>query len=267
MGNAVSLTKETLKSIYPGGIYFLYEAAAIIFLLVRHRTKQEKLLGRYAAVVLLTFLFPPFAYAVSRFMREGDVYWRYLWLLPAAVLLAYTAVTVIWSAKTKAGNILLALLTGAVLILGGRNLYAGGAFTKAFSREKLPEMTMITADRIEKNIEETGNSYAYLAAPLLVSSEIREVTSAVTLFTGRVMDFSSIQAANKGWYRNLMVLNNQWTDEEHKAVRSLKKQRCNYILLYDRAGSNGYLKKAGYHILFDGGTWKLWFHPDVKPKT
>ena len=266
MKDAFSLIAETIRLVYPTGIYLILTILAIGFLLLKKKKNhEEKLLGWYAAAVILTFLFPPLAYLASHFMRDGDVYWRYLWILPTAVLIGYAAVLLISRAKTKVGNVLLSLLVGAVLVLGGKNLYAGGAFQKAFSREKLPMMTMITANVIEENIRETGNSYAHLAAPLLVSSEIREVTSSVTLFTGRVMGFESIRKNNKGWYRNLMVLNNQRTDEKHKAVKSLKKQHCNYILLYDIVGSNDYLAETGYRILHDGGTWKLWYNPDVGP--
>ena len=267
MKEAFELVLSTFKKVYPSGLYFWFTLAALLYLLILRRKRSgPKLLAIYSAVVMAAFFFPPVARIMVPFMRDGFVYWRFLWIFPSAVLISFAGVSAASFSSKRIVNAAASIAVIAVLVLGGKNLYADGAFKKPLSREKLPDITLITAAAIEENIRSTGNTYAHLAAPLLVSSEIREVTSAVTLFSGRVIDILSLKETNKGWYRNLMVLNNQLEDAKHKTIKSLKRQRCNYILIYDAAGVNGDLEKRGYSVLHDGGNWKLWFNPEVEPK-
>ena len=345
MGDAISLIRSTIERADPRGFYFLFAAAAAVFFLVRRRSREETLLGLYSVVIVVTFLCPPFAALAARFMRGGDVYWRYLWLLPTGTLLSAFGVTALFgfgrspkkhdqmktigsndsdtsgqngsadvgsnvspssgqstsgaidpnasrlSGQSTSGdvgfdapviheqdrtcgsvtgprwpNILAGALVALALVLFGSNLYASGTFEKTTGRDKVEMMTLITANAIEENIRRTGNEYCYLASPENIAAQIRQVTSKPVLFTGRILDLNWVKERNAGWYRNLLVLYGAKYDEDHKVIRSLKKQRCNYILMYSKVGCDEDLKEQGYQVICQGGEWNLWYHPEVVPK-
>ena len=313
MGDAISLIRSTIERADPRGFYFLFAAAAAVFFLVRRRSREETLLGLYSVVIVVTFLCPPFAALAARFMRGGDVYWRYLWLLPTGTLLSAFGVTALFGfgrspkkhdqMKTIGSNdsdtsgqngsadvgsdapviheqdrtcgsvtgprwpnILAGALVALALVLFGSNLYASGTFEKSTGRDKVEMMTLITANAIEENIRRTGNEYCYLASPENIAAQIRQVTSKPVLFTGRILDLNWVKERNAGWYRNLLVLYGAKYDEDHKVIRSLKKQRCNYILMYSKVGCDEDLKEQGYQVICQSGEWNLWYHPEVVPK-
>ena len=329
MSDAIGLIRSTIERADPRGFYFLFATAAAIFFLVRRRSREETLLGLYSVVILVTFLCPPFAALAARFMRGGDVYWRYLWLLPTGTLLSAFGVTALFgfgrspkrhdqtknigsndsdtsghnssadvgsnvsplSGQSTSGdvgsdapvideqdntcgyvtrprwpNILAGALVALALALFGTNLYASGTFEKSTGRDKVEMMTLVTANAIEENIRLTGNGYCYLASPENIAAQIRQVTSKPVLFTGRILDLNWVKERNAGWYRNLLVLYGAKFDEDHKVIKSLKKQRCNYILMYSRVGCDEDLKEQGYQVICQGGEWNLWYHPEVVPE-
>ena len=264
------LIKTTIEKVYPSPVYLLFfvlSSAAALYLLIRARSKAERLLGGFSVFIAVTFLLPPFAWMIKRFLRDGDVYWRYLWLLPSAVLIPYMCVKFSSRFSKKALNVLTALILMLAIAFGGKNLYASGAFRTAVSREKLAERTMIAANVIEENIAKTGNTYAYLAAPFQVSHEIREVTSDVKVFSRRFLDLTYLRENYPKRYYLIQVLNRARTDDKHKAAVRMRKLRCNYVLIDSEAGCDEDLLNAGYEIIYAGDGWNLWYHPGVKPKT
>ena len=277
MGDAIGLIRSTIERADPRGFYFLFAAAAAVFFLVRRRSKEETLLGLYSVVILVTFLCPPFAALAARFMRGGDVYWRYLWLLPTGTLLAAFGVTALFGfgkpekqdrtcdsgTRPRWPNILAEALVALALVIFGTNLYVSGTFEKSTGRDKVEMMTLVTANAIEENILRTGNEYCYLASPENIAAQIRQVTSKPVLFTGRILDLNWVKERNAGWYRNLLVLYGAKYDEDHKVIKSLKKQRCNYILMYSKVGCDEDLKEQGYHVIYQDGEWNLWYNPEV----
>ena len=266
MQKAIEIIISTYKDVFPRPFYLLYTVAAIVFLLVRRKSNHEKLMGLYSATILLFLFLPPIAYLAAPFLRDGDVYWRYLWVLPIVVILPYAAVLLISRSPRRIINAAVCVLLAAALMFGGRNLYAAGVFHKATSREKVLDHTLVTARVIEENIEKTGHRYAYLAAPFQVSHEIREVSSAPRIYSKRYFDFTYLKENYPIRYYNVRVLNGLQTDEQHKTVRNLKKRRCNYIYMPTGAGCDEDLVKYGYEVIFDGGAWKIWYNPKVLGK-
>ena len=265
----LELIRKTVSQVYPSWLCLLYliaSAAVVIWLLVRRKRNQETLLGLYGAVILITFFLPPFAFIAARFMRDGMVYWRYLWLLPTAVLLPFAAVILATHASRRTVNAAVTLILAGALVLAGRNIYASGGFTKALNKEKLPERTMIAARVIDENIEKTGNTYAYLAAPVQISAEVRELTSNPRIYTRRRFDWTYLKENFPKWYYDIQVLNGFLQDEEHKTPKDLKKKRCNYVLIDSSALCDEDLASRGYEVIYDGGSWHIWYNPDIISK-
>ncbi len=269
MQQGFELIKTTMEQVFPSPVYsfnFVMVIAAAIYIFARRKTRGEKLLTAYTGVILVSFLLPPFAYVMAKFLREGDVYWRYLWLLPTAVVVPYAAVLL----ATERGRRWTNVLTGAVLalaiVLCGRNYYASGAFVKANGREKVAARTLIAVRAIEENIEATGNTYCFFAAPFEESHQFREVSSAASIYSRRFLDLTYLKENFPKWYYNITVLNRARTDEQHKTAKNLKKMRCNYVLIDSDAMCDEDLASRGYQVIYAGGGWNIWYHPDIISK-
>ncbi len=260
------MVRDTLLKAEARPVYFLLACASVLFLLVRRKRKEEKLLGVYSAVMLLTFLCPLSALVIAPLLRKGEVYWRYLWLFPTAVLIGCAGVILITERSRRLLNVLTGLLVAAVLVLGGRNLYAAGYFSKAANKDKVDAMTVQVESAIEEIRSTTKRKYAKLAAPQNVSAQIREINSHVIVHARRNLNLDWVRIHLPRKYKTLAVLFGVAVDDEHRAVRRLKYARCNYILMFDRAGCNDDLAAKGYHIISSGDDWNLWFNPRVKKK-
>lgn len=102
--------------------------------------------------LLLLFFFPIFRKVFVRLMGgEGDTYYRVLWLIPMGIIVAYGGVKLAgflyerWG--TWAGGIACAAV-GAVIILGGRYVYASQYMSKAQNPYHLPQTVVDICDLI-----------------------------------------------------------------------------------------------------------------------
>lgn len=263
MKASAELILNTIKGIYPSGIYLPLALGALLFLLVRKKNRAGRFVAVYSALFLLLFLLPPVAYVLSRAMGIGDVYWRMFWIFPYLVLIPAACVELISLSSKRVLNVLTAAVLIAALVLGGRTVYNEREFIAAPSREKLTEMTLIIDDEIKKNKEATGNSYVYLACPANVTTEIRQADASVILYRGRMVDLSNIK--NKMRRRFIRTLFYREKDKRHTVRRMCRRHHINYIVIFSECGADKDLEKAGYQILYGRNGWNLWFNPDTTP--
>lgn len=236
--------------------------AAAALLLGKRRTKEGIILGIFSAAVLVLFSFPPFAVAASRFLRDGVVYWRVLWLLPVAALSAYAA---IWGAghfQKKSVRAVFILACGVLLAAGGRNLYADGPFAKAVNREKIPLRTMTVARVIEENARTTGNSYKRLAGPPDITCQIRQVDPSIRQSYARVFHTEELEPKD-GWNYYLRVMYDNLEDEKGKIAAYLNYQEVNYAVFRSGRGIDETMKNGGFTRIWQENDLEIWYNPDT----
>ena len=159
MTDAFHMIIDTLRRVDPKGGLLVFALLSSVYAAFRGKNKAQRMLGAASLVLTALFVFPPAAAVLARFMRGGQVYWRFLWTVPSIQLTALLGTEAAAHPKRRAGRILALPAVCAILVLAGRCVYQPGTFQKAENREKLDRLTIETANLINANAEQTGNSY------------------------------------------------------------------------------------------------------------
>lgn len=152
---------DTVNSMYNNyngtGMQMALFFACIIYLWVQKKEKDRRFL--FVGYTLLFFIicfFPVTAKIIMKVCIGESVYWRMFWLLPTAVISAYTAVEIIMQMEKKSRRYLLLAGMLAVIVLTGTNVYNGAIFDRKQNNYKLPQDVVDICDIIEKDAAANG---------------------------------------------------------------------------------------------------------------
>lgn len=262
MTDAFHMIIDTLRRVDPKGGLLVFALLSSVYAAFRGKNKAQRMLGAASLVLTALFVFPPAAAVLARFMRGGQVYWRFLWTVPSIQLTALLGTEAAAHPKLRAGRILALLAVCAILVLAGRCVYQPGTFQKAENREKLDRLTIETANLINANAEQTGNSYRRVLAPQTVRSEIRQVDATILSAIGRDLSLGQpgkIEADTSYGY-GLLLLEGAIPDSQQKIYRIMKYYHCNYLLIRTASGTEETLaSKKGTRLISRKDGWDLWY--------
>ena len=74
---------------------------ALVYLFFQEKNKNHRMIFLYMPVVTLLLYFCPLVSKLVYSFIGEDLYWRFLWLLPIVVVIAYTAVKIISTLQGK----------------------------------------------------------------------------------------------------------------------------------------------------------------------
>lgn len=115
------------------GLYPVLFLTALIYLLVTEKRRGVRIVLAESALVITVLFFLPFTRWTMELLGEGETYYRLLWLLPMAVVIAYAGVKMV-GRHYRIGFAALA----AVVILTGSYVYKGPFLSKAQNRYHIP---------------------------------------------------------------------------------------------------------------------------------
>lgn len=118
--------------------YLLFYAMCILYLIVT-RDKGQRLAGKIflpqALMLLLTVFNPLFPMLLRSFFDVNNEYYRFFWIAPVVILIAYTLTQLVCCVKKL--RIVAIIFAVLMLIAGGSFLYKGG-YIKAPNIYKMP---------------------------------------------------------------------------------------------------------------------------------
>lgn len=263
MQKYVDIITRMFGQVYPHGLYLYYTAAAIFFLLVKRRKKdEERLLGIYSMIMFALILLPFFTMLVWRFLRNGGVYWRLMWMIPYSILIGYAGTELITGRKNPVLRILTAGLICAAVILGGSRVYTKDVFQVPTSREKLPQITLTTMSVINENAERTGNPYKRLCAPVDILCQIRQVDATILQWGERKLQYEKLdESTPTGYYYK--VMNGMIPDSKRRIAKFMRSNEMNYIVFPKKYKFMRTLHLAQCVKLYDKDGWQIWYHPYI----
>lgn len=160
------------------GLFF----ACLIYLAVQKKEKEKNhLFLGYTLLFFIICFFPLTAKVIMRVCIEEEVYWRMFWLLPTAVVTAYTAVQILMQTE---GKIKRHLFLGAMLLviaLTGTNVYNGTIFDRKQNNYKLPQDAVDICDMIEQDAASNGISHKKLITVNGLLSSIRQYDAGILM--------------------------------------------------------------------------------------
>lgn len=129
------------------GLILAWYLASVLYLFVREKRREVRIVFVYAPVVILLLYFNPlFAWVVYR-LAGHEIYYRILWLLPMTVVIAYACCSVYGDLRGKKRGAFV-LCMAVLLALSGSFIYANPFFHKAENRYHMPDDVVAICDAI-----------------------------------------------------------------------------------------------------------------------
>lgn len=149
--------------------------ACLIYLMVQKKEKEKRFLFLgYTLLFFIICFFPLTAKAVMRVCTGEEMYWRMFWLLPSAIITAYTAVVILMQADGKIKRYLLLSVMLLVIVMTGTNVYSGAVFERKQNHYNLPQAAMNICDIVEQDAKADGITHKKLIAAHEILSSVRQ---------------------------------------------------------------------------------------------
>lgn len=135
----IELIKTIFSNYFADGGYFLIFLIALLALFVVEKKKENRnLLVYYPILMLFLILNPIFCYLVLKFVGQ-NVYYRFLWLVPIGIVIAYFGTELISKASAKVKKILILLSFAAIIAYSGTYVYTSTTFGEVNNWLKVPD--------------------------------------------------------------------------------------------------------------------------------
>lgn len=144
------LIKEIFTNYFANGLYFaIFLVALIIFMVEEKRKENKRILLYYPILVLIITLNPLFCKIILKFIGK-NVYYRFMWLLPFGIVIAYLGTFIIAKASKKVKKTIICTVFIGMLLYCGNFIYTNETFEKVNNWYKLPDESIQVTQMIEK---------------------------------------------------------------------------------------------------------------------
>lgn len=278
--------KETLDIVmsmydsYNGtGMQLALFFACLLYLFFQKKDEEKRFffLG-YALLFFIIFFCPVTAKIIMEACIGRTVYWRMFWLLPSAIVTAYTAVLVIMRAQGRARRYLLLFSMFLIIALTGTNVYNGAIFDRKQNNYKLPQDAVDICDIIERDAKANGIGHKKLITVNDLLSSIRQYDADIQMPYGykavkenradtenafqifRIMSSENKNWEALAWYAAMEGCNYLAYPTDAAAADALA--ACGYALAGENASYSVYRRDAGKEA-YDG-QWLITQHGDAE---
>lgn len=143
------LTANEVLRLYMGtGLIVIFFLAALFYLLLAEKRKPIRILFVYVPVILLLLFYNPAVIYLVHKYADREIYYRILWLLPVAMVVAY-AVVKIYGILQGRKKYIWAVAAAFVLMVSGSLIYQNPYFHKAQNVYHVPQSVVEICDAIE----------------------------------------------------------------------------------------------------------------------
>ncbi len=175
---------------YYGDGFFLMMAMVCYIYLYAHEKKERKRF-LYPAALLVFCVANPLLYFL---VFHQIIYWRLFWLVPDALVIAYTVTKLVQASGKMASKLLVLLMTGALLVINGTNVYQKGGFTLIQNPEKVEKPVKEVCDFM---LELEESPRCILPAPFLWQA--RQYSGKIQTMYGRNVQGYILDANEDQW--------------------------------------------------------------------
>lgn len=161
-------------------IVFFFIIAFIYLLLFKRKDKEVKYILIYTALAMAVFFCPISAKIIQKGIGSS-VYWRVLWIVPFAPVIALAATKFIIERKCFLQPVLVILFAGLIAVCG-KGFLGEGYYEKVNNYQQVPDEVAGICELVRND---TDSEEIFLAADDYVSSYIRVYDPSINMFFGR----------------------------------------------------------------------------------
>lgn len=168
--------------IYFGTVpHMILFGAALIYLAITEKNKKVKLIMVYMPIIMILLFLCPLSRKLYVRLVDGETYYRLLWMIPFAAIVAYAGCRVLMRLHGAWKYVTTALMAAAVIITG-TNVYSVPYAAKAENSYHIPQYVIDICDEI---MPADGERDVYAAVPKELTFYVRQYTSKICLIYGR----------------------------------------------------------------------------------
>lgn len=231
--------------------------ACLVYLVIQKKedTKRYLFLG-YTLLFFIICFFPVTAKIIMEVCIGKKVYWRMFWLLPSAVVTAYTAVLVIVKMEGKLRKYLLLFVMLLVIVMTGTNVYNGMFFDRKQNSYKLSQDAIDVCDMIEQDAAANGISYKKLVTVNGLLMHIRQYDADILMPYGynAVMQNKTDTPNAYHIYQLMSCENKNWEAIAWYAAL----EQCNYLAYPAEESPVELLSSLGYDVVGANETYYVY---------
>lgn len=221
---------------------------AWVYLLLKEEKKQNRVLFVYFPAGILLLFFNPLFYKVFGNLTEEAIYFRFIWLLPITLVIAYSVVKVRGGLQgTK--RIAFSLIALLVIMISGKPVYSNPLFERAENQYHVPREVVEICDSIRVEGREVMAAF-----PREFLLYVRQYSPYVCMPYGR---------EQLGIYNELLdVLEQDEVDVERLAALA-KQNGCHYVIFSKKQTFQGSLEDYAYEWFGEIGEYVIYRDTDI----
>ncbi|MBE5867404.1 MAG: hypothetical protein E7293_00370 [Lachnospiraceae bacterium] len=207
---------------------------ALVYLFLCEKDKNKRILFVYTPVIVLLLFFNPLFYRIFYEILGSEIYFRIIWLLPLAVVVAYAVVhmCVRLQGKVRTG---FALICAVVLILSGKLVYSSPLYSPAENTYHVPQKVVDICDAIEVEGREVMAAF-----PTEFLLYVRQYTQGVCMPYGRTVLM--------GYYDDFHGLIMSEEIQVEELAQMAKASKCHYVILPEKTVLIGDMEAFDYEV-------------------
>lgn len=214
---------------------------AVFYLLFEEKEQfKKRMLAVVPLILMMLFACPVFAWVVYRYLDE-EIYYRFLWLLPVTLVIAYAGVKLVL--KLQGVQRLLALLClCSVIMVCGDYVYDNPYFTRAENPYHVPQTVAEICDEILVPGREVKAVF-----PAEMLQYVRQYTPYICMPYGREMIVEQWRTYNAMFEAYELGVLNGPIEAEHLA-KTARENAVHYIIWDSRRTMEGSLEEYSFSL-------------------
>lgn len=223
------------QNISGSGMLLALYVCAVLFLFFAEKEVYKRILLVYLPLFWIGVLLLPFTYKVIAEVIDEEVYYRFFWMLPMTLVIAYTAVRLYHLYRGKY-RFLAAVGLTVVMIISGDFVYNNWRYSKAENAFHVPQSVVELCDFMH-----TEGREVLALFPMELMQYVRQYDSTICLPYGR-------DVLVDDWNINhpLYELMEAEVVDCNALGEAAAAYRCAYVVLDQEQPTTGELTKSGY---------------------
>lgn len=224
---------ETFEKYSGTGLIVGWFLVSWVYLLLTERKKPNRILFVYMPAGVLLIFFNPVFYKIFGGMTEEAIYFRFLWLLPITVVIAYSAVRIYNGLQGK-NKIIFGMISCFLIVISGKPVYNNMLFERAENPYHVPQEVVEICDMIKVEGREVMAAF-----PVEFLLYVRQYSPYVCMPYGReAFEF----------YNDFYALMGRETIEVEELAVQSKQYGCHYIIISAEKELVGDMKDFSYEV-------------------
>lgn len=239
---------ETFQKYSGNGLLICWFLVAWFYLLLCEKKKEKRVLFVYMPAVLLLLFFNPIFYKVFGNLTEEAIYFRFLWILPITIVIAYTVIK-IYNILVGRKKYIFVFLSFVLIMFSGRLVYLNPLFERAENEYHVPREVIEICDIIEVEGREV-----LAAFPKEFVLYVRQYSATVCMPYGRTA-FS--------YYDPFYQAMDEEVIEVKKLAELAKQSGCHFVILDGEKELDGKMEDYSYEVYGQVDKYVIYWDTDM----